>query len=102
MAIVSRSSGLDYLTFGMGWYLDHRNKTGKLWRIKRGFPYYILIDKFGYNVIKKGDGYSSRILTNPKDGSVVVLGAGARDAPMSGNFLCDKVRAKKYGLHKLG
>ena len=56
MAIVSRSSGLDYLTFGMGWYLDHRNKTGKLWRIKRGFPYYILIDKFGYNVIKKGDG----------------------------------------------
>jgi hypothetical protein len=93
-------SGLEYLAVGMSWNLDGRNKTGKLWRIKNGHPFQILVDKFGYIVVKD-PGYRASILTNPKDGSFVVLGCGASDAPMTGSFLCDKVRAKAYRLDKM-
>jgi hypothetical protein len=89
--------GLEYLAVGMGWNLDGRNKTGKLYRIKNGHPFHLLVDKLGYKVIKDAD-YGASILTNPKDGSYVVLGCGASDYPMTGSFLCDKVRAKAYGL----
>jgi hypothetical protein len=95
-----RVTGLDYLRIGMGWDEDRRNKTGKLWRIKDGHPFHILVEKFGYTVIRDPD-YGAAILTNPKDGSFAVLGCGSSNAPMTGSFLCDKVRAKKYGLHKL-
>ena len=89
--------GLDYIAAGMGWNLDGRNKIGKLWRIKHGHPFHILVEKLGYTVIKDQD-YGASVLMNPKDGSYVVLGCGASDYPMTGNFMCDKVRAKKYGL----
>ena len=89
--------GLEYLAVGMGWHLDGRNKTGKLWRIKNGHPFHILVEKFGY-VVVKDVAFGASILTNPKDGSFVVLSCGASDLPMTGSFLCDKVRAKAYGL----
>jgi hypothetical protein len=89
--------GLEYLAVGMGWNLDGRNKTGKLWRINDGHPFHILVDKFGYVVIKDPN-YGAAVLHNPKDGSFVVLSCGSSDAPMTGSFLCDKVRAKAYGL----
>jgi len=92
--------GLDYLAVGLGWRLDNRNKIGKLWRINEGMPFHILVDKFGYKIIRDSR-FGASILYNPTDGSFVVLGCGASDAPMTGDFLCDKVRAKAFGLHKL-
>jgi len=95
-----RFNGLEYLAIGMGWNEDRRNKTGKLWRIKDGHPFHILVEKFGYVIVRDRD-WAAAILKNPKDGTFAVLGCGSSDAPMTGSFLCDKVRAKKYGLHKL-
>ena len=95
--------GLDYLAVGLGWRLDNRNKTGKLWRISRGAPFHILVDKFGYNVICD-EPREATILYNPKDGSFVVLKACLffRDkSSYTEDFLCDKVRAEAYGLNKL-
>lgn len=95
--------GLDYLAVGMGWRLDNRNKTGKLWRIKHGLPFHLLVDKFGYNVIRDED-REATILHNPVDGSFVVLRACLLfrgKSSYTGDFLCDKVRARDYGLHKL-
>lgn len=80
--------GLDYLAVGMGWDLDTRVKVGKLWRINHGSPFHLLTDHFGYKVVRDPD-YGSTVLSNPSDGSYVVLGS-------SGNFLCDKVYAKKH------
>ena len=93
--------GLDYLPNGMGWYQDKRVKTGKLWRIKYGAPYQILIDKFGYKVLSEGS-WQATILHNPKDGTFVVLGAALlfKKSSFTEDFLCDKVCARAYGLDK--
>jgi len=94
----TRYQELEYLAIGMGWNLDRRNRVGRLWRINVGHPFHILVEQFGYTVIRESS-YGASILTNPKDGSYVVLGCGSSDSPMTGSFLCDRVRARRYGLH---
>jgi len=93
--------GLKYLTHGMGWRQDERVKTGKLWRIKHGSPFQILVDKFGYKVLSDGD-WQATILHNPKDGTFVVLKAFllSNKSSYTEDFLCDKVCARAYGLDK--
>jgi hypothetical protein len=83
----TRFTGLTYLAIGMGWKQDLRIKTGKLWRIKDGYPFHILVEKFGYTVVVDYN-FGPTVLTNTKDGSYVVL--GARDY-----FLCDKIYARR-------
>jgi len=87
----TRFTGLKYLAMGMGWNQDLRIKTGKLWRIKEGYPYHILVEKFGYTVKVEYD-IGPTVLTHPEDGSFVVL--GPKDY-----FLCDKVYARRNHLY---